>query len=258
MAKQAGALCREAGEGRCAFIQRELEEAGDPAKAVFLQRFFKTGPGGYAEGDRFRGLTVPVTRAIARRYQDLAERDLDRLLRSPFHEDRLAALMILVFRAGRASPAEKDRLLAFYLARTARINNWDLVDLSAPAVVGERLVERGDPALLFELVRSSSLWERRIGMLGSLAFIRAGRPSVAFGLAEKLLGDRHDLMHKAAGWMLREAGKRDLAGLIKFLEKHAAVMPRTMLRYSIEKFAEPERRRWLAEGSARRKSKEIA
>ena len=230
-----------------AILQRELEAAGDPAKALFLHRFFKTGPGQYAEGDRFRGLTVPVTRALARRHGDLSWGDLDRLLRSPFHEDRLAALMILARRAGakRAAPADKDRALDFYLARTRFINNWDLVDLSAPAVVGARLVERNDPSLLFSLARSSLLWERRIGMVGSYAFIRARQTSVAFILAGILLEDRHDLMHKAAGWMLREAGKRDLRGLVLFLERYAAVMPRTMLRYSIEKFTPAERHRWM-------------
>jgi 3-methyladenine DNA glycosylase AlkD len=230
-----------------AHIQHELEAAGDPEKARFLQGFFKTGPGQYAEGDRFRGLTVPVTRAIAKRHPDLTWSDLDRLLRAPFHEDRLAALMILTLRVEKkkALPAEKDRVLDFYLARTRCVNNWDLVDLSAPVVVGERLVERNDPSLLFRLALSSLLWERRIGMVASYAFIRARQTPVAFILAGMLLGDRHDLMHKAAGWMLREAGKRDLRGLKLFLKKHAAVMPRTMLRYAIEKFSPAERLHWM-------------
>ncbi len=227
-------------------IQRELEAAGNPAKAKTLQWFFKTGPGDYGEGDRFRGIVVPVLRSISRRHRELGWGDLSRLLRSPFHEDRLAALMVLVLRVEKASAAEKDRAMAFYLARTRFINNWDLVDLSAPAVVGERLREKKETARLFELVRSPVLWERRIAMVGSYAFIRAGCPAVAFRLAARLLTDPEDLMHKAAGWMLREAGKRDPAGLVAFLERHAPRMPRTMLRYSIERFSEPERRRWLA------------
>jgi 3-methyladenine DNA glycosylase AlkD len=233
-------------------IQRELEAAGDPDKARFLQGFFKTGPGQYAEGDRFRGLTVPVTRAIAKRYLALTWGELDSLLRAPFHEDRLAALMVLTLRAEakKASPVEKERILDFYLARTRFVNNWDLVDLSAPSVVGRRLVERNDPSLLFKLALSSLLWERRIGMVASHAFIRARQTPVAYILAEMLLGDRHDLMHKASGWMLREAGKRDPAGLKTFLGKHAGVMPRTMLRYSIERLSPAERLRWMQVRSA--------
>jgi 3-methyladenine DNA glycosylase AlkD len=227
-------------------IQRELEAAADPAKAKTLQWFFKTGPGEYGEGDRFRGIVVPVLRAIAKRHRALGWGDLTRLLKSPFHEDRLAALMVLTIRVEKATPAEKDRALAFYLARTRHINNWDLVDLSAPDVVGDRLWEKKETALLFELVRSPVLWERRIAMVGSYAFIRKGEPAVAFRLAAKLLDDAEDLMHKASGWMLREAGKRDPAGLAAFLEAHAPRMPRTMLRYAIEKYPEPERRRWLA------------
>ncbi len=227
-------------------LQRDLEAAADPDKAKILRRFFKTGPGEYGEGDRFRGIPVPLLRAIAKRHRDLGWGDLNRLLRSPWHEDRLAALMLLAMRAEQGAPAEKDRVLSFYLARTRFVNNWDLVDLSAPDVVGTRLVETNEPGLLFELVRSPVLWERRIAMVGCFAFIRSGRSDVAFALAEKLLNDAEDLMHKAAGWMLREAGKRDRAGLTGFLEQHAARMPRTMLRYAIEKFPAPERRRWLA------------
>lgn len=231
-------------------IQKELAAAGDSAKAALLRRFFKTGPGEYGEGDRFRGVTVPAVRAIARRHPDLPEAELDLLLASPWHEDRLCALLILTLRAEakRTPAAEKDAIFAFYLARTPRINNWDLVDLSAPAVVGRRLVERNDPSPLFELARSSLIWERRIGMVGSHAFIRERQTSVAFILADMLLGDRHDLMHKAAGWMLREAGKRDLDGLRHFLRARAGAMPRTMLRYAIERFPEPERLKWLRAG----------
>lgn len=231
-----------------AAMQRELAAAGDPVKAVFLMRFFKTGPGQYGEGDLFRGITVPVLRAIVGRHRDLAWGEVSRLLRSPYHEDRLAALMVLVFRVSKGSPAVKDRALAFYLARTRWINNWDLVDLSAPRIVGERLVEKGDPALLFSLAESSDLWERRIAIVGSYAFVRSGGTAVTLALAEKLLGDREDLMHKATGWMLREAGKRDPGGLAGFLERHAGVMPRTMLRYAIEKYPPEERKRWLAVG----------
>jgi 3-methyladenine DNA glycosylase AlkD len=227
-------------------FRRELAKAGDPAKAVFLLRFFKTGPGQYGEGDLFRGITVPVLRAIARRYQDLPWGAISDLLRSPYHEDRLAALMVLVFRVAEAAPAVKDRALAFYLARTRWINNWDLVDLSAPQIVGQRLVEKRDPALLFALAQSPMLWKRRIAIVGSYAFIRSGATEVTLGLAEKLLGDKQDLMHKATGWMLREAGKRDLPGLTDFLGRHAGAMPRTMLRYAIEKLPPEERKRWMA------------
>jgi len=226
-------------------IRRDLNAAANPAKATVLQRFFKTGPDEYGEGDRFRGITVPVLRALAKRHRDLGWGDLDRLVRSSWHEDRLAALMLLVMRVEKGTPAEKDRTLDFYLARTRFINNWDLVDLSAPDIVGARLVEKNAPGLLFELVRSPVLWERRIAMVGSYAFIRSGRMEVTTALAAKLLNDAEDLMHKAAGWMLREAGKRDPAALIGFLTRHAGRMPRTMLRYAIEKFDATERQRWM-------------
>ena len=226
-----------------------LADVSDPEDAVFLQRFFKTGPGQYGEGDVFIGVRVPATRAVAKRFADLPLEEVGVLLDSDVHEHRLAGLIILnrLFeRAGSArshDDAERERLAAFYLGavRRGRVNNWDLVDGSAEFVLGEYLVDRPRD-LLFDLAASKVLWERRVAVLSSFAFIKRGDPSTTLVLAERLLADREDLMQKAVGWMLREIGKRvDPAVLLGFLDEHAPAMPRTMLSYATEHLT-PEQR----------------
>ena len=219
----------------------ELDGAGDPERAEHLQRFFRTGPEEYGEGDRFLGLRVPEVRAIARRHRELSLPDLADVLASPWHEHRQAALFVLADRYRSAAPAEREAIAAFYLEHLDAVNSWDLVDGSAPHILGAHLLER-DRSVLYELAASGHLWRQRVAVLATFAFIRAGQFQDTFRLAELLRDHPHDLIHKAVGWMLREVGKRDLAAEERFLDRHAARMPRTMLRYAIEKF-EPERRR---------------
>ncbi|MDD9985508.1 MAG: DNA alkylation repair protein [Spirochaetaceae bacterium] len=228
---------REAARALCA----ALDGAGDPARAEHLQRFFRTGPGEYGEGDRFLGLRVPEVRAIARRHRELSLADLAEVLASPWHEHRQAALFVLADRYRRATPAEREPIASFYLEHLDAVNSWDLVDGSAPHILGAHLLNR-DRAVLYELAASRHLWRQRVAVLATFAFIRAGQFQDTLRLAELLRDHPHDLIHKAVGWMLREIGKRDLAAEERFLDRHAARMPRTMLRYAIEKF-EPERRR---------------
>ncbi|MGN0835125.1 MAG: DNA alkylation repair protein [Candidatus Spyradosoma sp.] len=233
-----------------------LKAAGTPEKAAVLRRFFKTGPGEYGEGDRFLGVTVPATRAIAKAHADAPFAELAKLLKNPFHEARLCALLVLVerFRAARRDARERRRVFEFYLAHARRCDNWDLVDLTAPKIVGEFLAEHaGTPetdarirALFFRLAESDCLWEQRIAVVSALAFIRRGDFSITFALADRLAPHPHDLMRKANGWMLREVGKRDRAALTAFLETRAATLPRTMLRYAIEHYTPAERARWRA------------
>ncbi len=230
-------------------VQAELVRLADPARVPGLMRFFKTGPGEYAEGDRFRGLKVPQVRAVVRQAAGLALAEIERLVASPWHEDRLAGLLVAVRQFPRAEPQRKRKLYAFYLAaaKAGRINNWDLVDVTAEQVVGGWLRERPERAReLDRLAGSRLLWERRIAVLATLHFIRRGAFDDTLRLAARLRDDAHDLMHKAVGWMLREVGKRDRAALDGFLAEHAARMPRTMLRYAIEKHAPAERERWRA------------
>ncbi len=227
-------------------LERELTEAADPERAKNLAWFFKTGKGQYAEGDRFLGLTVPQMRRIALRYRDLSLPDLARVLASPFHEHRLAALEILVAKFEKASDGEREQMAEFYLRQTARINNWDLVDASAPYVLGEYLLTR-PREILDRLAASDNLWERRIAIVSTFAFIRHGDVRSTFRIAERLLGDRHDLIHKATGWALREAGKVSQPALVRFLRKHYARIPRTTLRYAIERFP-PEQRTQMLRG----------
>lgn len=224
-----------------------IDAVADPEDAAFLQRFFKTGAGEYGEGDVFAGVRVPQTRAVARRFAALPEPELRTLLDSEVHEHRLAALLILngrfavASRARTRDDAERERLAAFYVdaVRRGRVNNWDLVDSSAEYVLGEFLVDRPRD-LLYELAAGPVLWERRVAVLSTFAFIKRGDASTTLALAERLLGDREDLMHKAVGWMLREVGKRvDRSVLLGFLDRHAAEMPRTMLSYATEHL-EPE------------------
>jgi len=228
-------------------LRKRLKRFASARDAQFLQRFFKTGPGEYGEGDQFIGVRVPALRRLVREFRGLALADTCELLHSPIHEECLLALLILVDAYDRGNESERAAMFRLYLDNTACINNWDLVDGSAPGIVGRHLATR-PRKILFELAGSPDVWERRIALLGAFHFIRRNEFAEILRLAEMLLLDRHDLIHKAAGWMLREAGKRDVTVLRGFLKLHAARMPRTMLRYSIEKLPVTERRRWLAAG----------
>jgi 3-methyladenine DNA glycosylase AlkD len=230
-------------------VQEAFAELADPDDAAFLRRFFKTGPGQYGAGDVFIGVRVPATRAVVKRFRTLPLPQIDVLLDSPVHEHRLAGLLILCaqFTAAGSRRAidegSREAIVERYLAAVyrGRVNNWDLVDSSAETVLGGWLANRPRD-LLFELAASPALWERRVAVLATLHFIRHGDGSTTLSLAERLLGDREDLMHKAVGWMLREVGKRvDRALLVGFLDQHAARMPRTMLSYAIEHL-DPDRR----------------
>jgi 3-methyladenine DNA glycosylase AlkD len=228
-----------------ASLRRGMRAAADPAKAKILAGFFKTGAGQYGEGDVFLGLTVPVSRALAARHASLGLRDVEHLLHSKIHEERLVGLLLLVRRFSRGGEPEKKAAFDFYVRHADRANNWDLVDLSADKIVGAWLLDR-PKALLASLARSTSLWRRRIAIVATFAFIRAGRFADTFRVADLLRADGHDLIHKAVGWMLREVGKRDKAALVAYLKPRYKTMPRTMLRYAIERFPEAERKRYLA------------
>ena len=225
-------------------ISARLWQLGDPEKARFLQGFFKTGPGEYAEGDRFIGIKVPQVRLLLREYRGLTPTDALPLLASPIHEERLFALLALVRAFEKGDQPIREQVYTLYLANTGRINNWDLVDVSAPQIVGGFLLER-DPAPLDLLAQSASLWERRIAIMATFTFIRHSRFEDTLRIARLLLHDREDLIHKATGWMLREVGKREPAVEEGFLREHCHVMPRTMLRYAIEKFPEEKRQIYL-------------
>ena len=227
-----------------AAIQKLLRAAGSKSQAKILQRFFKTGPGQYGEGDRFLGAKVPAIRKLAKDYQDLPQRDVETLLISAIHEERLLALIMLVIRFQKSDDRNKQRIYALYLKRTAFINNWDLVDLSAEHIVGAYLLNRSRRPL-HTLAKSKSLWERRIAIMATFHFLKHGDYEETLGLATFLLRDEHDLIHKAVGWMLREVGNRDRNTEECFLKKHYADMPRTMLRYAIEKFPESRRQQYL-------------
>jgi 3-methyladenine DNA glycosylase AlkD len=225
--------------------RRLLRTHANSAKAVGLQRFFKTGPGGYAEGDRFLGVMVPQIRLVAETCADLSRRSIQKLIQSTFHEERLLGLLILTRQYQRATAARREALFRLYLRNRRWINNWDLVDSSAPYVVGPHL-EGSDRDLLLQLATSKRLWDRRIAVLATFHFIRNGDFRDALKLCERLLADREDLMHKACGWMLREIGKRDRRTLERFLTLHAPAMPRTMLRYAIERLPKSSRRRVMS------------
>lgn len=226
-------------------ILHSLRQYIDAEKAIVLPRFFKTGKGEYGEGDKFLGVTVPNIRLVAKQYSHAPLEVVSRLLDSEWHECRMCALLILVMKYKKAAEEEKQAIFDLYLSRTERINNWDLVDLSAPNIVGEHLYSSTDRTILYRLAESPLLWERRIAMVSTLCFIRKGDFGDTFALADKLVNSTHDLMQKAVGWMLREMGKRDISLLRIFLDKHAATMPRTMLRYAIEKMDSAERHEWM-------------
>ncbi len=225
-------------------IRRKLRSLADKQKAKLLQGFFKTGPGQYGEGDVFIGITVPVLRKTVKECRDAGLTDIAPLLRSPIHEERLCALLLLIQLFKESDQAGRDKVLAFYLKNTRYVNNWDLVDLSAPAVVGAHLLAQSRKRL-YQLAGSPDLWERRIAIVATFSMIRQNDFSDTLKIAELLMGDDHDLIHKAVGWMLREVGKRDVRVLEDFLRSRYALMPRTMLRYAIERLPEARRKRYL-------------
>lgn len=225
-------------------ITLELESLGSPGDAVFLQRYFKTGPGQYGEGDLFRGIRVPQLRKLSKKHEQLAVDSVEHLLESRYHEDRLVALLILVRRFAKADETEKERIYSTYLRNTHRINNWDLVDASAEHIVGGWLADR-DRSPLTRLAASPVLWERRISIMATFHFIKAGDFTDTLRISALLLHDAEDLLHKAVGWMLREVGKRDLDTEESFLRDVYKGMPRTMLRYAVERFPEPRRKAYL-------------
>jgi len=226
-------------------IQQRLRQFASTEKATLLQRFFKTGPGQYGEGDTFLGVMVPNARQVVKEFKDAPLSEIALLLHSAWHEERLCALLLLVHQFERGDDALRKKIFTLYLRNTRYINNWDLVDLSAPKIVGPYL-DGGSRAVLYRLVRSKDLWERRIAILGTFPFIRKDDFVDALAISEHLLDDEHDLIHKAVGWMLRELGKRDVFVLEGFLKKHHQRMPRTALRYAIERFPEAKRKRYLA------------
>lgn len=225
-------------------IQSELACLANAQHAALLQRFFKTGPGEYGEGDRFRGIRVPALRKLARKYRQLPAAEAESLLRSTFHEDRLLALFILIDHYYNSAGDVRSAIHHLYLEHTTFVNSWDLVDASAPHLVGHYLKDRSKDTLTC-LAASASLWERRIAILATFAFIKAGNYDETLRIARLLLGDPEDLIHKAVGWMLREVGKREITVTDAFLRAHHQEMPRTMLRYAIEKFPEAQRQAYL-------------
>jgi 3-methyladenine DNA glycosylase AlkD len=224
-------------------VLAELKKYGNPARAVFSQRYFKTGKGEYAEGDRFLGLNAAEVKQVTRSFRDLNLVQNSKLLHSPLHEARVVALLILVYQFQKF-PERRKEMFRFYLDHRPRINNWDLVDCSAAQIVGGYLFDQ-DRRLLQRLARSKSMWDRRIAIISTFYFIRKGDLTDTFRISEMLLGDREDLIHKAVGWMLRETGKKDLPRLRAFLNKHYPQIPRTALRYAIERFPEPLRLAYL-------------
>ena len=225
-------------------IKTILKRHGSVKKAALLQGFFKTGPGEYAEGDVFIGINVPVLRGLSKKYQDLPFNETLRLLRSRIHEERLLSLLILILKYRKADPLVKEKIYKAYLNNSKFINNWDLVDVTAKHIVGDYLFGK-DRSKLYELAGSRLLWERRIAILSTFHFIERGDHEDTLKIAKNLLLDEHDLIHKAVGWMLREVGKRDMKAEERFLDKYHGRMPRTMLRYAIEKFPETKRLEYL-------------
>jgi len=225
-------------------LKKSVRNFANKEKGIFLQRYFKTGPGEYAEGDIFAGLTVPQSRKIVKANSDLSLEELQELIKSKIHEERLIALLILVEQYSKGDEKERNKIFKFYLKNINHINNWDLVDLSAPKIIGRHLIDK-DKKLLLDFAESGNLWKRRIAILSSFYFIRNGFIDHTFFIADKLLSDKEDLIHKAVGWMLRETGKRDIKAEKEFLKSRYKKMPRTMLRYAIEKFPEEERKKYL-------------
>ena len=225
-------------------IKKRLKQLANKEKAEILQRFFKTGPGEYGEGDVFIGVKVPDLRKVAKDFHDIAIKDVIILLESAIHEERLLALLILVSKYVKGNETAKKEIYKLYLNKTKYINNWDLVDVTAQHIVGDYLMDK-NKAPLYSLVRSEDLWERRIAIMATFYFIRNERYEDTLKIAKILLSDKEDLIHKAVGWMLREIGKKNMVAEEAFLKQHYKKMPRTMLRYAIEKFPEPKRKQYL-------------
>jgi len=225
-------------------LKKDLEALKNPEKAKLLQGFFKTGKGEYGEGDIFLGIMVPNQRKVAKKYKDLPLNKIQQLLNSNIHEHRLTSLFILTDKYQKADEKTKEEIFNFYLNNTKNINNWDLIDLSAPKIVGDYLLDKPRD-ILYKLANSKSLWERRISILATAMFIYNNEYKDTLKISEILLNDPHDLIHKGVGWMLREVGKKDQAVEEEFLKKHHKTMPRTMLRYAIEKFDENKRKLYM-------------
>ena len=222
-------------------VQKKIRQAAKNDKAKILQRFFKTGPGEYGEGDEFLGVTVPEIRKLVKNFSSLPLKQIGILLHSDFHEERLLALLLLVEQYQKGDNLNKERIFKIYISNTKYINNWDLIDLTAPQIVGDYL-ENKNKKLLFDFAKSADLWKKRIAMLATFQYIKKGQPDLALAIAEKLIYDDHDLIQKAVGWMLREIGKRCSVSKEEiFLNKFAATMPRTALRYALERM--PEKRK---------------
>ena len=228
-------------------LRHHLRLFQDPQKAKIYKRFFKTGPGQYGEGDSFLGLMVPDCHKVAQVYHDMLWAEVKALLSSIYHEERLIALLIMIRQFRRGDQKIKTRIYSHYLKSVRHVNNWDLIDLSAPYIVGHYLQDRSRQPLV-QLAKSNNLWKKRIGISATFPYIKQREFALTFRIADILLQDEHDLIQKAVGWMLREIGKRDRAILKKFLKTRYRTMPRTMLRYAIERFPAPERRKYLKRG----------
>lgn len=225
-------------------VKRELLALGNPQRAEHSIYFFKTGKGEYAEGDKFIGCTVPETRKVAKAHKNLSFGELIKLLKDEYHECRFCALVILAEQFKKADNAKRKEIIDFYLANTTGVNNWDLVDVSAYTLLGEWLTDK-DKSVLYRLAESENLWKQRIAVVSTMAFIRKNNFEETLKLSELLLTHKHDLIHKACGWMLREVGERHEKSLTDFLDKHHKTMPRTMLRYSIEKLTPEQRKMYM-------------
>jgi 3-methyladenine DNA glycosylase AlkD len=227
-------------------VRDRLLAAANPAKAALLARFFKTGVGQYGEGDKFLGIIVPVQRTLAKEFRDIELTEIQRLLAEPYHEMRLTALLILDYKYEKADADLQKKIFDFYIKNIRYINNWDLVDVTCRDIVGGYIfAHQQEMPRLRMMARSKNIWERRIGIVATAYFIARGQFQETLAISEILMRDEHDLIHKAVGWMLREVGKKDLDTLKSFLDKHAHEMPRTMLRYSLEKMKPPHKDRYM-------------
>jgi len=239
-------------------LQKELKTKSSLKRAQSTMRFFKTGKGQYGEGDHFIGVSVPEIRTLVKKYPDVSLPEIKFLLLSPIHEERALGLFLLVEQFKKADEGKKKKIFHFYLKNKKAVNNWDLVDCSAPTIIGGYCLETSSTEVMDKLLLSQKHWDRRIAILATLAFIRQGQTKLTFKYAQSLLTDQEDLMHKATGWMLREAGKKDSEGLRKFIKNHVSEMPRTMLRYSIELFDNMERAEILKHKKMSKKGSEDA
>lgn len=235
---------RVAGRPKSSNVQRALRTAASPRQAAVLKRFFKTGKGEYGYGDRFIGVMVPQQRLLAKQFRELPLTEVAKLLASRVHEHRLTGLLILTYAYARADQAGRKSVFDFFVRHRRSVNNWDLVDVATPSIMGDYLLDK-PKTILYRWAKSKNMWERRMALLATFSSIRTGDFHDAFRIVRLLLDDPHDLIHKASGWMLREIGKRDERALKKFLDRHAGNMPRTTLRYAIERLPEAVRRRYL-------------